>query len=72
LGATPPGFDLPTYGRVLLDALSGRSTLSIRGDEAEQAWRIVTPVLDGWAEGAVPLGEYAAGSAGPSPSRAKT
>ena len=67
LSATPPGFDLPAYGRVLLDVLNGRSTLSIRGDEAEQAWRIVTPVLDGWAEGTVPLEEYPAGSAGPPP-----
>ncbi|MDQ3859772.1 MAG: glucose-6-phosphate dehydrogenase [Actinomycetota bacterium] len=69
LSATPPGFDLPAYGRVLLDVLSGRSTLSIRGDEAEQAWRIVTPVLDGWAGGDVQLEEYPAGSTGP-PSRA--
>ena len=50
---------------MLLDILNGRSTLSIRGDEAEQAWRILTPVLDGWAGGAVPLGEYPAGSTGP-------
>jgi glucose-6-phosphate 1-dehydrogenase len=65
LSGTPPGSDLPAYGRVLLDVLKGGSTLSIRGDEAEQAWRIVTPVLDGWAEGVVPFEEYAAGSAGP-------
>jgi glucose-6-phosphate 1-dehydrogenase len=64
LSATPPASELPAYGRVLLDALSGRSTLSISGDEAEEAWRIVTPVLDGWADGAVPLEEYPAGSAG--------
>src|SRR5262245_35004917 len=41
----PP--ELPAYGRILLDVLSGNSTLSIRGDEAEEAWRVVTPVLDG-------------------------
>jgi glucose-6-phosphate 1-dehydrogenase len=69
LSGKPPGSELPAYGRVLLDALSGRSTLSIGGDEAEEAWRIVTPVLDAWADGAVPLEEYAAGSAGP-PARA--
>ena len=28
-------------------------------------WRIVEPVLAAWAEGAVPLEEYRAGSAGP-------
>jgi hypothetical protein len=33
-----------TGGRLsLLDLLSGDSTLSVRGDEAEEAWRIVTP-----------------------------
>jgi glucose-6-phosphate 1-dehydrogenase len=57
--------DLPAYGRVLLDILSGGSALSVRGDEAEHAWRVVTPVLEGWREDAVPLEEYPAGSAGP-------
>jgi glucose-6-phosphate 1-dehydrogenase len=67
LSATPPGLGLRAYSRVLLDVLNGRSTLSIRGDEAEQAWRIVTPVLAGWADGGVPLEEYPAGSTGPPP-----
>jgi glucose-6-phosphate 1-dehydrogenase len=65
LSATPPGPDLPAYGRVLLDVLKSGSALSVRGDEAEEAWRIVTPVLAGWAENTVPLEEYPAGSAGP-------
>jgi glucose-6-phosphate 1-dehydrogenase len=65
LNATPPGLDLPAYGSVLLDVLNGGNTLSIGGDEAEEAWRIVTPVLAGWAENTVPLEEYPAGSAGP-------
>jgi glucose-6-phosphate 1-dehydrogenase len=67
LNATPPGSELPAYGRVLLDVLNGGSTLSIGGDEAEEAWRVVTPVLEGWANGAVPLEEYPAGSTGPPP-----
>jgi glucose-6-phosphate 1-dehydrogenase len=67
LSATPPGSELPAYARVLLDVLDGRSTLSVGGDEAEEAWRVVTPVLEGWAGGAVPLEEYPAGSAGPPP-----
>ena len=62
----PP--ELPAYGRILLDALSANSALSIRGDEAEEAWRLVAPVLDGWSRGLVPLEEYAAGSSGPPPS----
>jgi glucose-6-phosphate 1-dehydrogenase len=57
--------ELPAYSRVLMDVLGGDSTLSIRGDEAEEAWRILTPVLQAWAEGRVPLQEYPAGSAGP-------
>ena len=65
LSATPPRSELPAYGRVLFDVLNGGSTLSIGGDEAEEAWRVVTPVLDGWANSAVPLEEYPAGSGEP-------
>ncbi len=57
--------ELPPYSRVLMDVLAGDSTLSIRGDEAEQAWRILTPVMEAWAQDRVPLLEYPAGSAGP-------
>jgi glucose-6-phosphate 1-dehydrogenase len=62
LTAELPGPNLPAYSRVLMDVLEGDSTLSVRGDEAEQAWRVLTPVLEGWAEGLVPLQEYPAGS----------
>jgi glucose-6-phosphate 1-dehydrogenase len=61
---TPPS-DLPAYGRVLIDILHGGSTLSVRGDEAEESWRVLTPVLNAWAEDRVPLQDYPAGSAGP-------
>jgi glucose-6-phosphate 1-dehydrogenase len=59
----PP--ELPAYGRILLDVLRGNSALSIRADEAEHAWQILTPVLDGWSRDLAPLEEYDAGSAGP-------
>jgi glucose-6-phosphate 1-dehydrogenase len=59
----PP--ELPAYGRILLDVLRGESTLSIRADEAEESWRIVTPVLEGWSRNLAPLEEYDAGSDGP-------
>jgi glucose-6-phosphate 1-dehydrogenase len=62
-GIEPP--ELPAYGRILLDVLSANSALSIRADEAEEAWRVVTPVLEGWARDVAPLEEYDAGSAGP-------
>ncbi|HKE98783.1 MAG TPA: glucose-6-phosphate dehydrogenase [Actinomycetes bacterium] len=61
----PP--ELPAYGRLLLDVLNGDAALSIRGDEAEEAWRILEPVLDAWSKDLVPLQEYPAGSDGPRP-----
>jgi glucose-6-phosphate 1-dehydrogenase len=57
--------DLPAYGRLLLDVLERNPALSIRGDEAEESWRVVTPVLDAWEKDLVPLYDYAAGSDGP-------
>lgn len=59
--------DLPAYGRLLLDVLNGNPALSIRGDEAEEAWRVLAPVLSAWEGDLVPLEEYPAGSDGPPP-----
>lgn len=53
------------YGEILSHMLAGDALLSVRGDIAEECWRIVTPVLDAWANNEVPMDEYAAGSAGP-------
>jgi len=72
LAAPPPASELPAYGRVLLDILAGGSDLSVRDDEAEQAWRVVTPVLQAWGDDLVPLEEYPAGSTGPPPIREET
>ncbi|HVM35819.1 MAG TPA: glucose-6-phosphate dehydrogenase [Actinomycetota bacterium] len=55
---------LPAYSRLLLEVLQRDPTLSIRGDEAEEAWRIVEPILDAWRREVVPLEEYPAGSSG--------
>jgi glucose-6-phosphate 1-dehydrogenase len=63
-----PG-DLPAYGQVLAGVFDRDPMLSVRGDQAEQTWRIVEPVLRAWREDAVPLQEYEAGTAGP-PGRA--
>jgi glucose-6-phosphate 1-dehydrogenase len=57
--------ELPAYGRLLLDILKGETLLSIRGDEAEEAWRVLTPVIDGWANDLVPITDYPAGSEDP-------
>ncbi|MFF2662879.1 glucose-6-phosphate dehydrogenase [Kitasatospora sp. NPDC058032] len=59
--------ELPAYGRLLLDVLTGDPALSIRGDEAEEAWRVLEPVLSAWERDVVPLEEYPAGSEGPAP-----
>ncbi len=59
-----PG-DLPAYGEVLLGVLDADPSLSVRGDTAEDCWRIVAPVLAAWRADKVPLQEYRAGSDGP-------
>jgi glucose-6-phosphate 1-dehydrogenase len=57
---------LPAYAHVLLDVLAGTSALSVGGNEAEEAWRIVTPIGAAWKAGEVSLQGYPAGSGGPS------
>ena len=57
--------ELLAYAEVLQGILDGDPALSVRGDTAEQCWRIVQPVLAAWRSGAVPLDEYAAGTPGP-------
>jgi glucose-6-phosphate 1-dehydrogenase len=57
--------ELPPYSRLLLDVIEGDPVLSIRHDEAEEAWRIIDPIIAAWQAGAAPLLEYPAGSGGP-------
>ena len=57
--------DLTAYGEVLSGILDDDPTLSVRGDTAEQCWRIVDPVIAAWNAGDVELDTYPAGSAGP-------
>ena len=65
--ATTYGSDTPeAYERLILDCMIGDHTLFIRGDEAENSWKIFTPLLDHWkASGQAGLATYAAGSWGP-------
>ena len=56
---------LEAYERLLLDAMVGDSTLFIRADEVDQAWRIVDPVLESWAAGHPPVSGYQSGTWGP-------
>lgn len=57
---------LRAYAEVLSGILDADPMLSVRGDAAEQCWRIIAPVREVWSRDEVPLEEYAAGSAGPS------
>lgn len=57
--------DLDGYERLLLDAMSGDQTLFIRSDEVREAWRIVEPLVHGFADPDFPLCTYAAGTWGP-------
>jgi len=59
-----PG-DLPAYGEVLAGLLDGDPLLAVRGDNAEECWRIVEPVLEAWRNDDVPMETYRAGSDGP-------
>ncbi|MDA8366083.1 MAG: glucose-6-phosphate dehydrogenase [Actinomycetota bacterium] len=53
------------YERLLHDAMVGDPTLFIRSDEVRQAWRIVDPYLEAWADSPTGLHPYAAGTWGP-------
>jgi len=57
--------ELSAYGEVLAELMEGDPTLSVRGDVAEECWRIIAPVLAAWAKNDVRLDSYPAGSAGP-------
>ena len=57
--------DLSAYARLLVEALEGDPALAIRGDEAEECWRIVAPIVAEWEKGTPALLSYPAGSAGP-------
>ena len=58
--------ELSAYGEVLAELCEGDPTLSVRGDIAEECWRIVSPVLSAWRRDKVRLDSYPAGSRGPS------
>ena len=53
------------YERLFLDVISGNSTLFVRRDEVEQAWRWVDAVADAWSEAGMTPKPYPAGSWGP-------
>jgi glucose-6-phosphate 1-dehydrogenase len=54
------------YETLILDALLGDASLFTRADEVEEAWSIVTPIIDTWIDMPAPeFPDYEAGSWGP-------
>jgi len=54
------------YETLILDALLGDASLFTRADEVEEAWSIVTPIIDAWIDMPAPaFPDYEAGSWGP-------
>ncbi|MGO2660464.1 hypothetical protein [Mycetocola reblochoni] len=52
--------------QLLEGVLSGDTTLSLGAHAVEEGWRIVTPVLNAWQRGDVPMDQYRPGGTGPS------
>ena len=57
--STPPRFTACAH--LILEMLNSDPVLFIRGDEAEEAWRIIDPVMKARSAGDVPMQEYPAG-----------
>jgi glucose-6-phosphate 1-dehydrogenase len=53
------------YEKLLLDAMRGDATLFARRDGDEQAWSLLSPILEGWEASPDEPAFYEPGSAGP-------
>ncbi len=62
-------YDAPVpeaYETLLLEVLEGDATLFMRADQVEEAWKVVTPIMDTWKKDSAPrFPNYAPGSWGP-------
>ena len=47
-GGTLHELPFSAYETLLVDAMEGDMTLFNRGDQVEEAWRIMEPILDAW------------------------
>lgn len=56
------------YERLLLEAINANSTLFVRRDETEAAWRWIDQIQQAWSQSKTPPLPYAAGTWGPSAS----
>jgi len=64
LTTAPP---LTPYAHLIDEMLHNDPMLFVLGDEAEEAWRVIDPVMSAWAAGKVPMQEYTAGQPPPGP-----
>ena len=53
------------YETLIYDVMMGDQTLFMRADMVEEAWRVVQPVLDAWADDDTNVTTYVSGSEGP-------
>ncbi|WP_437919980.1 glucose-6-phosphate dehydrogenase [Sphingobacterium sp. LRF_L2] len=53
------------YETLLLDALDGDTTLFMRSDQVEEAWDVISTIMDVWEDENADLPNYQAGSWGP-------
>lgn len=54
------------YETLLLDAMQGDATLFMRSDQVEEAWDVITPILEAWeSRNSLDFPNYAAGTWGP-------
>ncbi len=54
------------YETLLLDAMRGDTTLFMRSDQVEEAWDVITPILEAWeGRDSLDFPNYAAGTWGP-------
>jgi glucose-6-phosphate 1-dehydrogenase len=58
--------DIPeAYETLLLEVLNGDASLFMRADQVEEAWKVVSPILDSWKKQSARFPNYPAGSWGP-------
>lgn len=60
-GSTPP----EAYERLICDCMAGDNTLFARDDEVMASWKLLTPLLEYWAETQPKFPNYPAGTWGP-------
>jgi glucose-6-phosphate 1-dehydrogenase len=58
---------LTPYAHLIHEMLRNDPMLFVRGDEAEESWRIIDPVMSAWGADQVPMQEYPAGETPPGP-----